>query len=248
MGAAFTAVADEACAASDAPNCKLQEAITGSDSTESLQLLQKKTGEKKDAPALVQHKKFNFNPDDVMDQLKGAVSIDSIKKKISDATGSAKSALEDQLSKLQDAFPAADEVKEKFADQWDQITEGMNIQSLQDKLEKAMKGGNEKLVNSLEGKLDDMKKEFPDVSVDSIKDKATQTWDKLTEDGDLPDIDDLRDKAKSMAGKLSDMMDDSPSEIKDKLSDAASEAASKVKDKMSDAASAAADKLKGFFR
>lgn len=162
-GTTYTTVAEEVCGAADSQSCKLKEAVVGTDATESLGLLQHKAGAKDAAVQKEQKKapKSLPDPDDVWNQLKGAVNIDSIEDKLNSASDSSVIGdLKDKLSDLKEAFPEASKIKDKFSDDWDKITDGVNLDDLKEKLSKAQSSGSDGIVSELQGKVSELEGEL----------------------------------------------------------------------------------------
>lgn len=129
----------------------------------------------------------------VWEQMRGAVEIDQVKGALADAKGYAKEKLQDKLKTLQDAFPSAEEIKDKFSDQWNDITSAVDMEELQSMISEAKKTGAENL-KDLQSKLSELAGK---INIDSIKAKAQSAWDSMQDK--LPDLDDLTGHLKSVA-------------------------------------------------
>lgn len=136
----------------------------------------------------------------VWEQMRGAVEIDQIKTAIAAAKADAKEKLLEKLKTLQDAFPSADDIKEKFSDQWNNITSGVNMEELQAMINEAKKTGSAKL-KDLQSKLGELQAKF---NIDSIKAHAQSTWDSMQDR--LPDLDELSAHLKGVANQAKDTL------------------------------------------
>jgi hypothetical protein len=177
----------------------------------------------------------SINTTDVWTQLTGAVEIDQLNESISKATDEALAKMQAQLEKLQKAFPAAAELKEKFKDQWDSIVAGVNVDELKEKVADAKKHAKDKL-GEYQDKLQDALK---GVDLDSIKTKADEFWNE--HQLELPDMEHLQTYFKESGAQAQAAFDDfMKSGNFSSLTDAAQSIAS--------SASSAWDKVKGWFR
>lgn len=178
------------------------------------------------------------NVDALWNQLSGAVSIDSVKEKMSDAANSGLfNSLKGQLSELQEQFPLADTIKAQFQDQWDSITDSVSL----DKLTSMMSSAKDKGLpdaEKLEAKVKELQAKLPGLDVGEVKAKAAKAWGELEDKGfPLPNLDALEEHAKKAFGKAKAL-------AKQMASDALDEA----KDKAKDLLGKFKGKLGGFFR
>jgi len=165
----------------------------------SLEQVSKHTGQVKIRRATVRK---SINVTDVWAQLTGAVEIDQLTKSIEKATGEAKEKLQAQREKLEQAYPSAAEVQEKFKEQWDKIIAGVNVDELKEKVADAKKYAKDKL-GDLQGKLQDA---LNGVDLDSIKKQAEEFWD--ANQLDLPDMDQLNQFLADKGGEAKAAWDD----------------------------------------
>mmetsp|Transcript_24183 Transcript_24183/g.63761 ORF Transcript_24183/g.63761 Transcript_24183/m.63761 type:complete len:256 (-) Transcript_24183:369-1136(-) len=129
---------------------------------------------------------------DVWDQLTGSVQIDELKQTVENAVGENKEKLLAELDKLEKAYPAAAELKEKFLDQWDKIVEAVNL----DEVKKQVAECTEDVTSCAQDKLKEVQGKMEDalkahgVTLDGIKKQAEEFWNKIQLE--LPDMDDLK--------------------------------------------------------
>lgn len=173
-----------------------------------------------------------INVTDVWTQLTGAVEIDQLNQSISKAKDAALAKMQGQLDKLQKAFPAAAELKEKFKDQWDSIVAGVNVDELKAKVADAQKYATDKL-SEYQDKLQDALK---GVNLDSIKKKADDFWNE--HQLELPDMENLQTYLKESGAQAQAAWNDF---MKDGDFSSLTDAAQSI-------ASNAWDKVKGWFR
>lgn len=137
---------------------------------------------------------------DVWDQMTGAVQIDELKEKLKTAAGDkAKETLQEQIDKLEEAFPAAAEIKEKFKDQWNEIVSGVNV----DELKQQVKDCAADVTSCAKDKLPQLQSQLEEalkgLNLDSIKEQAQEFWNKIQLE--LPDMDELKSALADYGGQ-----------------------------------------------
>ncbi|CAK0844092.1 unnamed protein product [Prorocentrum cordatum] len=121
-----------------------------------------------------------------------ASTIDELKQTVENAVGENKEKLLAELDKLEKAYPAAAELKEKFLDQWDKIVEAVNL----DEVKKQVAECTEDVTSCAQDKLKEVQGKMEDalkahgVTLDGIKKQAEEFWSKFQLE--LPDMDDLK--------------------------------------------------------
>jgi uncharacterized protein YukE len=136
---------------------------------------------------------------DVWDQMSGCVHIDELKEKLKTATDKAKETIQAEIDKLEKAYPGAAEIKEKFMDQWNQIVSAVNV----DELKKQVKNCAADVASCAKDKLSQLQSQLDGalkgVNLDSIKDQAAETWNKIQLE--LPDMDELKSALSDYGGQ-----------------------------------------------
>lgn len=127
--------------------------------------------------------------DKAWEQVQGVVEIEHVKEMLKDPSLSdeRKQQLQGMLDELKANFPSHAEIKEKFADNWDEMKAGVKLEELQAWVEKAKKAGSDKL-DELQAQLNSAMK---DCDLDALKANAQSYWDQMPE---MPDLDKLHDK------------------------------------------------------
>lgn len=191
--------------------CPAAEALAAEQGGTPLVLLQQKSARSGGAGArsggisvatAVGRERQGVNTTALWDQLVGAVEIEDLEMQLQNLTnGTLATQLQEKLSLMKEAFPGADEVKAQFAGQWDQVRTEVNLETVQEALEKAKAQGST-AVESLQAKYDELKVKLPEFDLQSAKDQAAGVWAQLQEQGaTLPDLDSLEAKARSAANE-----------------------------------------------
>merc|ERR1719215_1702762 len=121
----------------------------------------------------------------------GSVQIDELKAKLQTAAeDKAKATLQSQIDKLEEAYPAAAEIKDKFKDQWEKIVSGVNV----DELKKQVKECTADVASCAKAKLPQLQSQLEEamkgINLGSIKEQADEYWNKIQLE--LPDMDELK--------------------------------------------------------
>mmetsp|Transcript_95697 Transcript_95697/g.270792 ORF Transcript_95697/g.270792 Transcript_95697/m.270792 type:complete len:264 (+) Transcript_95697:82-873(+) len=137
---------------------------------------------------------------DVWDQLTGSVQIDELKQTVENAVGENKEKLLAELDKLEKAYPAAAEVKQKFLDQWDKIVSAVNLDEVKKQVAECTADVaacvHDNLPDGVHDKLHEVQDKMEDAlkahgaTLDGIKKQAEEFWNKIQLE--LPDMDDLK--------------------------------------------------------
>jgi uncharacterized protein YukE len=177
---------------------------------------------------------------DVWDQMCGSVHIDELKEKLKTATDKAKETIQAEIDKLEKAYPGAAEIKEKFMDQWNQIVSAVNV----DELKKQVKNCAADVASCAKDKLSQLQSQLDGalkgVNLDSIKDQAAETWNKIQLE--LPDMDELKSALSDYGGQAQAAWDEfMKTNDFSSLTDAATSIAS-------DAWNSVTDTVSGWFR
>eukprot|EP00429_Kryptoperidinium_foliaceum_P079093 CAMPEP_0176225682 /NCGR_PEP_ID=MMETSP0121_2-20121125/21881_1 /TAXON_ID=160619 /ORGANISM="Kryptoperidinium foliaceum, Strain CCMP 1326" /LENGTH=251 /DNA_ID=CAMNT_0017564945 /DNA_START=79 /DNA_END=834 /DNA_ORIENTATION=- len=157
-----------------------------------------------------------FNSTALWHQITGAVQIEDLQKRLQQVQDSEQvQKLQKHLQDLQAEFPDAETIKQKFSDQWTQVSEAVNLETVSAALDKAKADHSDKL-DALQRKYDELRAALPNVTLEGAQAKATQAWAHLQDQGvPLPNLDDLEaqaqdafEKAKtSAAAALDDLQD-----------------------------------------
>jgi len=137
---------------------------------------------------------------DVWDQMTGSVQIDELKAKLQTAAGDkAKATLQSQIDKLEEAYPAAAEIKDKFKDQWEKIVSGVNV----DELKKQVKECTADVASCAKAKLPQLQSQLEEalkgINLGSIQEQADEYWNKIQLE--LPDMDELKSALADYGGQ-----------------------------------------------
>lgn len=146
----------------------------------------------------------------VWEQLKGCVQIEGLLSQ-SNITAEQQTTLDSLKAK----FPSYEEIQEQFDDQWDNITDAVNMQNLQGQLEEAQKDGSA-LANStvaeLQEQYDALKGQLPDdFNLDNIQAETADLWDQMQDT--LPDLDSLASQAQQAASQAFDEASNAVSDV-----------------------------------
>ncbi|CAK0799221.1 unnamed protein product, partial [Prorocentrum cordatum] len=144
---------------------------------------------------------------DVWDQMSGAVKIDELKEKLKTAAKDyAKQKLQEEIDKLEKAYPAAFEIKDKFQSQWDQIVSGVNL----DELKQEVKECSDDVTKCAKDKLPKLQSQLEEAlkgtNLEGIKTQAEEYWNKIQLE--LPDMDDLKEALGEYGGQAKEAWDE----------------------------------------
>lgn len=148
------------------------------------------------------------NSTKVWSELRAAVDVDKLKAEIEKAKDTpAVKQLQKELQELQQQFPSTDEVKRHFAAQWQNITEAIDVEALQDELAEALSTGSDQ-VHQLQHQLQAaMNGQNPEDWVKAVQNQTADTWAYLQEhDIPLPNINDLTEQAEDFANRTAQSM------------------------------------------
>jgi len=144
---------------------------------------------------------------DVWDQMCGSVKIDELKEKLKEsASEQAKAVLQEQIDKLEEAYPGAAEIKDKFKAQWDQITAGVNVDELKKDVKECAADVSKCAQDKLQDLQSQLKNALKDVNLDSIKEQADEYWNKIQLE--LPDMDQLKSALADYGGQAQSAWDE----------------------------------------
>lgn len=157
----------------------------------------------------MQGERRELNATKVWEELKIAVLRDKLvaKEHVEAAKNSTiAQKLQEKINELQQNFPSSEQIKESFKGQWQNITEAVQLEGMQKKLDK-MKDS--EAAEKLRERVESLKARMGNVTVDSVKAKARDTWERLQSQGkSLPDLDEISDKAGDIAnGALNTVRD-----------------------------------------
>jgi len=111
----------------------------------------------------------------------------------------AQGARQDQIDKLEKAYPAAAEIKDKFKDKWNDIVSGVNV----DELKKQVTECAADVASCAKDKLPQLQTQLEEalkgVNLDSVKKQAEEYWNKIQLD--LPDMDELKSALADYGGQ-----------------------------------------------
>jgi len=173
----------------------------------------------------------------VWSELTAAVNEDNLRAEIQRAKDSqVAQQLHEHLEKLQQQFPSTAEIKQQFSSEWTRITEAVNMENLQERLNQAKAAGSEQ-VKQLQEHLKSLQERTPDL--ESIREKAAEKWHLLQQQGArLPDLDQVTEKAQAVSRRVAQSISDAWN----------SDFAQAAKDKAADIAESVGKTLEGFFR
>jgi len=144
---------------------------------------------------------------DVWEQMGGAVKIDELKEKLKEsAEAKVKAALQEQIDKLEEAYPGAAEIKDKFKDQWNQITSGVNVEELKKDVKECAADVSTCAKDKLQELQSQLKDALKGVDLDSIKKQADEYWNKIQLE--LPDMDQLKSSLAHYGGQAQSAWDE----------------------------------------
>lgn len=217
------------CTSPDSKGCVAAKAISG-EQDGSLGLLQhgaRAADVRHAATGRVVHaagkarRRYMPNTTAVWEQIKGAVEISELREQLQNATDSVSvDTLQAQLTKLQAQFPSADEVQKEFSKQWANLTAVVNLDNVQQQLEAARAAGSGQL-QELQRQFDAMSAQFPNISMDSVRDQTANLWANLQDAGlPLPSLDNLTAQVSDYAGQAADAVSDMASSASDAISGA----------------------------
>lgn len=166
-------------------------------------------GGKADASAdddlgLLQHSRGQRKPrEQAWAQLQAAVKVEELQAaleqaKRSEAGKQLQGQLQQQLSKLQQAFPGGGELKQRFSTEWGDISKAVDVESLQRQMDSA-KGEEAEM---LKEKLEALRSQLPEMSVVDIQKRAIDTWTTLQKQGvPLPNLDEIPAQTEALANE-----------------------------------------------
>jgi hypothetical protein len=144
---------------------------------------------------------------DVWEQVGGAAKIDELKEKLkTSAEDKAKAMLQEQIDKLEEAYPEAAEIKDKFKDQWKQIMSGVNVEELQKEVKECAADVSTCAKDKLPELQSQLKEALKGVDLDSIKKEAEEYWNKIQLE--LPDMDELKSALAKYGGQAQTAWDE----------------------------------------
>jgi hypothetical protein len=134
-----------------------------------------------------------INMSDVWDQLTGSVQIDELQAQLKKAAADSQAKIQAELDKLEKAYPAYAEIKEKFAAQWDKIVSAVNL----DELKKQVAACTADLTKCANDKYSELQSQLESamkgVDLDGIKAQTEEYWNKIQLE--LPDMGELKKQA-----------------------------------------------------